>query len=497
MMRFPRHRRTALLAIGALAVAACARIVTCPGYGRAPFGLDAAMAEDAPKPGASAPAPSLLPASTDFTLPNGMRVILVPDREIPLVSFQMRLAGGSVEDPAGKEGATALLGTLLTKGAGDRDTATFDEQVEFVGGSFGSGASQRWVGVSCEFLKGDLDLAFELLGDVVMRPRLDPEEFEKERGIAVDAMADARTEPLAVIGRYATTWFFGVHPFGRPSSGDERSVKALTLDDVKAAAARQLAPSRAWLAVAGDFDAADLRKRIEARFGAWKADAPPVAALPEWKGDAGGRVLLVDKPDSLQTYFWFGNRGFDWKDPDHAARWLANTILGGRFTSRLNRVLRTERGLTYGASSWFDDDRQGLFAVSTFTEVARSEDCLVLAEQIYRKFLEEGLTAEEFESARKYVQGQFGPTVETGAQQASTLLSLDFDAVPRDVIGRAFERFDALTLSEVNRVVRERFPKKLDWVVIGPAATVKPIAEKFGEVTEVKITDPGWGPRPK
>jgi predicted Zn-dependent peptidase len=451
----------------------------------------------APPPAASAPQ-RLLPASTDFTLPNGMRVLLVPDHEIPLVSFRMRLAGGTVEDPEGKEGATALLATLLTKGAGDRDTAKFDEDVEFVGGSFGSGASQRWINVSCEFLKADVDLALELLGDVVMRPRLDAEEFKKEQGRTVDGMTDARNEPQSVIGRYATTWYFGKHAFGRPAAGDERSVGALTLDDVKAAAARQLAPKRAWIAVAGDIDPAAMRKKIEARFGGWTSASTAPAALPAWPGSDGGRVLLVDKPDALQTYFEFGNLGFDWKDPEYPARWLANTILGGRFTSRLNKVLRTEMGLTYGASSWFDDDRQGLFVVSTYTEVARSEECLTEAEKLYRKFLEEGLTQEELDSARKYQKGQFGPNaVETGSQQAAMLLQLDFDGVPRDVVGGLFEHLDAVTLEQANRVIRTRFPKKLDWVVVGQAAACRPFLGKFGKVTECKITDPGWGPRPQ
>jgi predicted Zn-dependent peptidase len=492
-------------AMAALAASSPAGCALCPPIAAGPAGAETSNAQANAAAGAAGPAAAaaaaaarrLLPASTDFTMPNGMRVLLVPDREVPLVSFRLRLAGGTCEDPAGKEGAAALLGTLLTKGAGDRDTVQFEEEVEFVGGSFSSGAWQRWLGVSCEFLKGDTELALELLGDVVLRPRLDPKEFEKERGLAVDGMADARNEPQAVIGRYASTWFFAQHPFGRPAAGDEVSVAALTLDDVKAAAARHLAPGRAWLAVAGDFDAAEMRRRIEARFGAWKAASSAPAELPAWNGDDGGRVLLVDSPESLQTYFWFGNRGFDWKDPDHAARWLANTILGGRFTSRLNRVLRTEKGLTYGANSWFDDDRQGLFVISTYTEVARSEECLTLAAELYRKFLAEGLTQEELDSARKYEKGQFGPSVETGSQQAAMLLSLDFDGVPRDVIAKAFERFDALTLEQVNRVIRERFPKKLDWVVIGPAEKLRPLAARFGTVTECAITGPGWGPRPQ
>jgi predicted Zn-dependent peptidase len=471
------RRPLAVAAIVAIAVASSAS--------------SAARAADAP----AAPR-KLLPDATEVVLPNGMRLFLVPDHEVPMVTFQMRLAGGSVEDPAGKEGATALLASLLTKGAGDRDAAKFDEDVEFVGGAFGASAGQRWITVSGEFMKQDADLALELFSDVLTRPRLDAAEFEKERGRALDGFATAREEPQAVIGRYWSNWVFGAHPLGRPSGGDEVSVRGLTADDVRAAAKRQLSPKRAWFAVAGDFDPADIRKRVEARLGAWTSDSAAPAALPEWKGTPGGRVLLVDKPDALQTYFFFGNRGFDWKDPDYPARFLANTILGGRFTSRLNKVLRTEKGLTYGASSGFDDDRFGEFLVSTYTETARSEECLTLAEQLYRKFLAEGLTAEELESAKSYLKGQYAPNnVETGSQQAHVILDLAFGGVPRAVVGDLFANLDAVTLEIVNRVVKERFPQKLDWVVVGNAETCRPFLAKFGKVTECRITDPGWGPR--
>ncbi|MCE9638139.1 MAG: insulinase family protein [Planctomycetes bacterium] len=496
----PRSRSLLKQSLCAPLVCAVAALSACASEPRAPevsTTADAAPVEVVPAASAAAPAVrrSLLPTSTDFTLPNGMRVLLVTDHEIPLVSFTLRCAGGSVEDPAGREGAASMLATLLTKGAGARDAKTFQEDVEFAGGTFGAAAGQKWTTVSCDFLKGDLDLAFELLGDVVMRPRLDPDEFEKERGLAVDGIAAERESPQSVIGHYATTWTFGRHPYGRSPGGDEASLAALTIDDVRAGAARQLSPKRAWLAVAGDIDPADMRRRIEARFGSWASSSGPAAPVPPWTGTDGGRVLLVDAPTSLQTYFRFGNLGFDWKDPDYAARWLANTILGGRFTSRLNRVLRTEKGLTYGANSFFDDDRNGLFVVATYTEVARSEECVTLAEQLYRKFIAEGMTQEELDSARTYSKGQFGPGVETGSQQAAMLLALDQEGVPRDVIAGLFEHFDSVTLDQINRVIKTRFPKKLDWVVVGPAATCRPFVTKLGKVTECKVSDPGWGPR--
>jgi len=453
-------------------------------------------AQSSPPARPSAASRGLLPKSEDFRLANGVRVFLVADHRAPIVDVQVRVAGGSVEDPVGKEGAADLAATLLAKGAGDRDAAAFHEAVDFVGGTFGSDCARRWISVSAEFLKGDVDLELELVADALMRPKLDAAEFDKERKFAIDGIREAKQDPRDIIRLYQAHWFFDGHPYARAVGGDENSLAALTIDDVKSAAARTLAPSRTWMAVAGDFEPSEMRKKIEARFGAWSstvAEPSPVApvAAPHARG-----VLLVDFPSSLQTYFRFGQLGFDWKDPDYAARYVANTILGGRFTSRLNKTLRTDSGLTYGAGSSFDDATQGVFGVASYTEVAKSAQAIDMAVDVTSKFLAEGMTAAEFESARAYIKGQYAPdNVETAAQQASMILALDFDGVPRDVVDKLFVRLDALTLDDVNRVVKQRFPSKdWAWTMIGPAAQLREYAKKFGAVTECKLTDAGYGP---
>jgi zinc protease len=458
----------------------------------APLAPDGA---DASGPNDRRPGEHLLPESVDFRLANGVRVFLVPDHRAPLVDVAVRVAGGSVEDPAGKEGAAALLATLLAKGAGTRDAAAFHEAIDFVGGTFGTEAARRWIGVAAEFLSGDADLELELVADALMRPRLDPAEFEKERKLAIDGIHLAKQEPRDIIRLYYAHWFYDAHPFAKPPGGDETTLAALTLDDVKAAAARTLAPARTWVAVAGDFDPEQMRKKIESRFGGWDAKAAPPAPVPPLTPAKDRGLLLVDFPDSLQTYFRFGQLGFDWKDPDYAARLVANTILGGRFTSRLNKTLRTDSGLTYGAGSTFDDATQGTFFVASYTEVDKSVQAIDLAVDVTRKFLAEGLTATEFESARTYIKGQYAPdNVETAAQQAAMILALEFDSVPRDVVDKLFARLDALKIEDVNRVVKERFPKDWVWTVIGPAAKLEVPLGKLGHVTGCKLTDPGFGP---
>lgn len=456
------------------------------------------------KPAPPAPAVELpkikatvaLPKTIDSTLGNGLRLVLVPDKRLPIVTYLARVQGGAIEDPAGKEGAASLLATLLGKGAGERDAAAFQEAVDFVGGSFGTAASQRWLDVQAEFLAKDKDLGLELLSDVLVRPRLDAGEVDKQRGLAVDALAAARDEPSQVIGLYFGAFTLQGHPFARPACGDERSVGRLTRDDVTAAAKRLLTPGRTWLAIAGDFDPVEMKKKVEARLGGWKGEASQPAPLAAPKAQPKDRVLLVDKPGSLQTYFALGGMAFDWTDPDYTARRLANTVLGGRFTSRLNQALRIESGLTYGAGSRVDDARKGLFTISTYTATKTSKEAIELALSVYRKFTAEGITQAELDSARTYIQGQYAPdAVQTPDQVAELVLSLDSEGLPRDLVDGYFPRLDALTLEQVNRVIKTRFPRTgLSWVVIGQAEALRDVVKPLGELTEVPLKAPGFGP---
>ena len=437
-----------------------------------------------------------LPPAQEHVLANGLRLLLVPDRTVPLISFQVRLAGGTAEDPPGKEGVTELLSTLLGRGAGERDAGAFLDAIEGAGGSFSATAHQRWIGAGLDLLSRDRELGLELLADALRRPRLDEKELLRERALAVDALLAAKDDPANVIGSYWQAWLLRGHPWARPTGGDEASLPGVTLADVKAAAARALAPGRTWLAIAGDFDPAEMKAAVERRFGEWRAESPaPAQVAPPPRG-RGKRVLLVDKPAALQTYFRAGELGFDWTDPDWPARYLANVVLGGRFTSRLNRALRIESGLSYGAGSGFDDALGGVFALRSYTATPHSRETLELAAAVYEKFRAGGITAAELASARNYIQGQYGPeTVETATQVAGMHLALRFDGLGPEQIDGLFARLDALTPEQVNRVIRERFPKELAWVVIGQADALREVVAGLGPVSEVALEAPGFGPR--
>ena len=193
----------------------------------------------------------------------------------------------------------------------------------------------------------------ELLGDALMRPRFEADEFSKYRDRQIEFIKSAKdSDPSALLSEYGRAALFGAHPYGRPQGGSERSLATITQADVVSYHATNFGADRATLVFAGDLDAKWMKSGAHARPSAAgrksKAAAPELAPAPRV---TGRRVLLIDSPGSVQTYFWLGNVGVDRRYSGRPALDLVNTLYGGRFTSILNTELRIKSGLSYGASS--------------------------------------------------------------------------------------------------------------------------------------------------
>lgn len=437
-----------------------------------------------------------LPEVTPIQLDSGVRVLLLPDPEVPLITLHARILGGSAEDPVGREGTASLLARLLKRGTYSLDAEAFQEAVEFEGGTFETSASTRWIEIDADFPSKAADRALDLLTDVLLNPSLLRRELRRERGRAIDEVRASREQPSTVIRSYAQAWLLGDHPWARPSSGDETTLPRVRLGDVRNLARRQVVGSRTWLAIAGDFDPEAMKARVTETLGSWRdvGEAPASVQPPSRRDEA--RVLLVDKPGSLQTYFRFGDVGAHWSHPDYPIRMLANTILGGRFTSRLNTALRVKSGLTYGAWSFFVDALGGPFWVSTYTATKTSRQAIEMARDVVKTFLDEGITADELASARAYIQGQYAPDhVETSAQVADMLLDLAMDGLGNETIDTLFDRLDGLTVDEVNAALPQLFPAdRHSWVLIGQADKLRELAAELGAVTETSLAQPSFTP---
>ncbi|RYZ40816.1 MAG: insulinase family protein [Myxococcaceae bacterium] len=439
-----------------------------------------------------------LPAATTVTLKNGTRLLLVEKRDLPLVSFSAWLRGGAVTDPAGKDGLASLTAQLLQKGAGSRDAQQFADAVDGVGGQLEITSGREAVIITGSFLSRDSALMVELLSDMLVRPRFDAQELEKTRARRVSELAAAKDgDPRALGGTYFDAFLFATHPYGQPVTGSEASLPTLGRDDVLGWAKANLGGDRLILSVVGDFDAKALAAKLESALGGWAPAAQPLAAVPATAASKGRRVLLVDKPDATQTYFWIGNTGISRTDPDRVAVELGNTVLGGRFTSLLNSELRVKTGLTYGARSFFMPGRQaGPVVLFSYTQTDTTGRAIDLALDVLERYRKDGMDDAMLASAQAYVLGQFPPKLETGAQLASKLSELTFFGLDAQDVDGFAGAISATTRDGVRTVLQRVLPASQDltFVLIGKAAALRDVARRYGPVTEMKISDKRFTP---
>jgi predicted Zn-dependent peptidase len=438
-----------------------------------------------------------LPPFETATLPNGLTVYLMERHEVPLIAVRAVVKAGAVND--GKQAGLAnLTGDALLLGTRTHTKAHIDEAFDFRGAQLGAGSGAEQSALAADFARDDAAVLLPLFADIVQRPGFDAAELDKLRKRKVDGLKQAKESPRNVVQTYYRSMLFGPTPYANPAGGTVNSVAALTGQDVRNFHQRYYRPDNTAIVVVGDFKAADMRRQIEALFGQWKADGAALAPQANGRVLADkARVWLVNKPDAIETTFLIGGAGIARNDPDYVPLQVLNTVLGGRFTSWLNDELRVNSGLTYGARSEFTPLVQtGTFAMSSFTALPKTEPALELALKTYRRLWDKGIDAATLESAKAYVKGQYPPRFETSAQLSALLGDMFASNVGREQIDNFMRDVDSLTPARAKQLIDKHFPRdKLQMVLIGKADAIRPIARKYGEVTEMDIEADGFRPR--
>jgi zinc protease len=429
-------------------------------------------------------------------LANGAVLLLMERRDVPLISFDARIRGGARVDPQDRFGSADLLASLLEKGAGSRDALSFAQTVASVGGSIQTQAATEVISVSGSFLSRDRKLMVELLADMLQRPQLKENEFQALRSRKIEFIRAAKDSDLSALTPvYGAAALFGDHPYGNPVFGSEASLARITPLDIRSFYDHHVGADRLIVAVAGDFKAAEMKKLLSAAFSKWRkaASALPPLAAPSRINQR--RVLLVDAPESVQSYFWMGNLAIARADPRRAAADVVNTVFGGRFTSMLNSELRIRTGLSYGARSGFDRlEQPGHWEMSSFTRTETTIEAIDLAFATLDKLHQGALDAAALNSSKQYVLGQFPLGFETASQWASQLATLEQYALGPRYIEEYASALKRVELADTTAVIKDVFPPSNEvlLVVIGKATTLREALAKFGPITDMKLADQDW-----
>lgn len=438
-------------------------------------------------------APIQLPPTRTVTLSNGARLVLAQKRDVPLISFTAYLQGGALADPEGKEGLASLTADMLRKGAGKRSARQIAYEVDTAGGALSTGSGMEVTWLSGEFLRRDEGLMVDLLRNVIRNPTFPDSEFVKLKQQTIDALRSAKDDPNNLLSAYGAGYFFGAHPYGRPVDGDEASLARITRDDVAAAYRANYGGDRLILAMVGDFDPKHMEGVLRKAFGDWPRAQTALPVAPEPRRAGGRHVLLVDKPDATQTYFWLGNLGISSKAPDRDAVDVANTGFGGRYTSILNTALRIESGLTYGARSRVSRFAQpGAFSITSYTKTESTQRAIDLAIEKLAQFRAAGLDTTALSSVKNYLSGLYPTSLETSDQIASRLAGLIHAGLPATEATEYTDRIGKLDSATVRVAIQRVFPssENLTIVMIGNAAQIRETARRYGEVVEAKFDQP-------
>ena len=254
----------------------------------------------APPPPGPEVAPAV-PAPVSARLANGLTVITVPNRSMPLVTISLVAHGGAAEDPAGRAGTAALAAAVMTEGTASRSAAEIDAAAEALGASLGASAGWDGAQLGLTVRTADAGTAAALIADVARNAALSGEELERQRAIAADAVRVSMREPGDVAGMVAARALYGAAAYGHPSNGTAASLAAITRDDVAAAYRADWRPGNATLIFAGDIGPAEARALAERHFGGWPAGAAPAARAAAPRPAPRTDVIVIDMPGSGQA----------------------------------------------------------------------------------------------------------------------------------------------------------------------------------------------------
>jgi zinc protease len=431
-----------------------------------------------------------LPPIARTTFENGLRVAVVEYHELPLVEFYLIVGAGEAQDPPGKDGLAALTAGTLTEGTEKLSAQALARAVESLGGRLEAAGGTDGTTITAEFLSKDFATGLDLLRQVLLEPAFARDEVRRAREEQEADLVAALEDTSAVADKCYAAFLYGPHPYGRPIDGRRATVPKLGRGDVTDFYERWYRPNNTILVLVGDVSAPDATAKLREAFGAWqpRPDAIPERVPPPAPLTAR-KVLLVDKPDATQTQIRFGNVAIARNDPDYIPSIVANTILGGGFTSQLIEELRVKRSLTYSAWSAFSARLTGGdFRLGTFTKSPTTTETLALALQVEGDFRGSTPARPVFDKAKVYLRGQFPLKLESPDALAGRLAEAEFNGLPDDELATFRGRVAAVTAADVARVSREHMPAPdtVAIVVVGKAAEVKgPLEAQFGPVTTV------------
>ena len=430
------------------------------------------------KPPAPGPLrPYAFPKVEQFTLENGLKVILVEKHTLPIVEGRILVDAGSMREPAAKNGLASLTGRLLSEGTGELSGAEIARRMESMGASYQAAGAFNNSFADVVALKNVFPDALTLAAQTVIAPSFPEHEFGRVKNMALAAYQQRRAQASGLASdAFIRAAFDSTAPFSRPAAGTTATITGLTRDDVVSWHRTMFAPSAATLLLVGDITLPEARAVAQRAFGGWtalRAAVGPVAN-PVQKY-TGTRIILVDRPNSVQSSIVIGQAGFKATDPEYIGMLALNHVLGSGMSSRLMQNLREKRGYTYGISSGLDLRADaGAYQIGSEIRTSATDSALVEVIGEYRRIVAEPVPGTELQGAVNNLVSSFPSAVQSVQALTGRLQNLIVWGLPMDFYATYRERLAAVTPDDVRRIATSRLtPDNLIVVVAGDVAKIE------------------------
>jgi len=437
------------------------------------------------------PKPIVLPTPQVRELPNGLKLVVIERHSLPLLTLRLVVKSGAEADPPDLAGMAQLAAGLLSQGTVRRSAGEIAEAIDFVGGSLDTGADWDSSFAALTVLSDHTALTFDLLADVVLHPTFAPAEIERKRQQTLSALEVVRDDPAYLADTVFNVLIFSGTPYGHLVDGTEESVHRISERDLQAFHAQHYRPSNCVLAAVGDITPDQALTLAGKFFGGWE-DRP---LSPRLAGVVATtrprRIVVIDKPDAVQTEIRIGNLAIRRDSPDYYALTVANQILGGPAANRLFKALRSQQGLTYGASSdLLCQQTLGNWVAKTFTRTAETARSVRQVLEQMEQLRDRPITTSELRTAQSYLVGHLALEFESSEDIAAQFLELMVHNLPLDYWGRFPHKIQAVGTDEVLQATRCYLdPERNVIVLVGNAAGFSRELDRLGPSEVIPLRD--------
>lgn len=423
------------------------------------------------------------------TLSNGLEVRTIEHRTVPVVTVVMQIEGGSGADPAGLEGLAAITADMVDEGTGSLSAIDVSDAISRIGADYDVDVGPDVTTFSLTMLQRLAGRGAALLADLLVRPSLREEDFERVRRLRVDRLRQLKDIAPAVAERAFLRLVYGKHPYGHLSIGHDASLRSLSVDEVVGFHGSRFLPSEATLVIAGDMTHDGLRALAEEAFGGWTGavDVPnrSKASDVEPSDEPVERLAIVPRDGAAQSELRIGHLSVRRNTPDYPALLVMNSVLGGQFVSRVNLKLREEKGYTYGARTGFDWRRgRAPFSLHASVHTASTADAVkdALAELDSIRGVRP-VSTNELTLAKASLTRGYPRNFETAGQVARAVAQLALYGLPDTYFQEFVPKVNAVTSDEVTRVATSCLdPSRLTTLVVGDHAVVAaPLSQLLGQ----------------